>query len=209
MRALVAVPIFGAVLFNLGLATSPLGGNNSYLMKLNSLQQIVKTPTIALVESLKLAPTDKVLFVGEAETFDARFLYEYNTVFDHSIFEADCSAARPDRPAKDQPLRDAAEIRKAWQARGITHIVVNWSELLRYRTTYQYTDFVHPQRFADLVQAGLLAPIALPPEQSSVPWAQVAAEKQGEAHRWAPELRRVSPSGEPQLRVFEIYRVVP
>jgi hypothetical protein len=209
VRALVAIPIFGTVLFNLGLATSPLGGNNSYLMKLESLQQVTKTPTIALVESLKLGPSDKVLFVGEAETFDARFPYEYNTVFDHSIFETDCSAAQPDRPAKDQPLRDAVDVRQAWQARGITHIVVNWSELLRYRTTYQYTDFVHPQRFADLVKAGLLAPIALPPEQATIPWANVAAEKQGEALRWAPELRRVSPSGEPQLRVFEIYRVVP
>lgn len=209
VRALVAIPIFSTVLFNLGLATSPLGGNNSYLMKLESLQQIVKTPTIALVESLKLQPTDKVLFVGEAETFDARFAYEYNTVFDHSIFETDCSAAQPDHPAKSQPLRDAAEIRNTWQARGITHVVVNWSELLRYRTTYQYTDFVHPHRFADLVKAGLLAPISLPPEQSTVPWDKVAAEKQGEVLRWAPELRRVSPSGEPQLRVFDIYRVVP
>lgn len=209
VRALVAIPIFSTVLFNLGLATSPLGGNNSYLMKLESLQQVVKTPTIALVESLRLQPTDKVLFVGEAETFDARFPYEYNTVFDHSIFETDCSAALSDRPAKDQPLRAAAEIRQAWQARGITHIVVNWSELLRYRTTYQYTDFVHPQRFADLVKAGLLAPITLTPEQSTVPWDKVAAEKQGEVLRWAPELRRVSPSGESQLRVFEIYRVVP
>jgi hypothetical protein len=209
VRALVAIPIFGAALFNLGLATSFLGGNNSYLMKLELLQQLVKTPAIALVESLHLSPADKVLFVGEAETFDAAFPYEYNTVFDHSIFEDDCSSALPDVPAQDQPLRPAAEIRQTWQARGITHIVVNWSEILRYRTTYKYTDFVHPRRFAELVEAGVLTPVAVPSERSFVPWENVASEKQREALQWAPELKRLLPGGDSMLRAFEVYRVVP
>lgn len=209
VRALVAVPIFGAVLFNLGLATSPLGGNNSYLMNLESLRQIVKTPAIALVESLHLSPVDKVLFVGEAETFDAAFRYEYNTVFDHSILEDDCSAALPDVPSLEQKLRSPAEIRQAWQARGVTHVVVNWSEILRYRTTYKYTDFVHPQRFTDLVGAGVLAPVPVPPERSLVPWENVASEKQREALQWAPVLRRPLPGGDSMLSAFEVYRVVP
>ena len=33
---------------------------------------------------------------------------------------------------------------------GITHVAVNWQELLRYRTTYGYTDFVTPGRFRTL-----------------------------------------------------------
>ena len=113
LRGVIALPIFGVVLFNLALATSPLGGNNSYLMDMESLRQLTKTPCIAFVESLSLAPTDKVLLVGEAEMFDAAFPYEYNTVFDHSIFERDCSAAQPNIAAKDQPLRPKQEIGRA------------------------------------------------------------------------------------------------
>ena len=178
-------------------------------MKLELLQQLVKTPAIALVESLHLSPVDKVLFVGDAETFDASFSYEYNTVFDHSIFEVDCSSSLPDVPAQDQLLRSAAEIRQTWQARGITHIVVNWSEILRYRTTYKYTDFVNPRRFTELVETGVLTPVAVPPERSFVPWENVASEKQREALQWAPELKRLLPGGDSMLRAFEVYRVVP
>lgn len=209
VRGLVAVPIFGAVLFNLGLATSPIGGNNSYLMSEQSQRQIVTTPAITLVDSLRLGPTAKVLFVGEAETFDATFPYEYNTVFDQSIFESDCSAGLSSIAARDQPLRSPAEIRAAWKARGITHLVVNWSEILRYRTTYKYTDFVHPQRFQELVQSGVLSPVAIPLEHTSAPWENVASEKQREAENWAPELKVSVPGGGAALRVFEVYRVVP
>ena len=204
LRGMIAVPVFAVVLFNLALATSPLGGNNSYLMELKSLRKLTRTPCIAFVESLQLAPTDKVLFVGEAEMFDAAFPYEYNTVFDHSIFEADCSAALPNTLTGVQPLRPAQEILDHWHARGITHVVVNWSEILRYRTTYTYTDFVHPSRFQSLVNAGVLvrddrAQLGL--------FEGLASEKQAEVLRWAPELQRPAPQGSAALVLFEVYRV--
>ena len=204
LRGVIALPVFAVVLFNLALATSPLGGNNSYLMEMASLRKLTKTPCIAFVESLQLAPTDKVLFVGEAEMFDAAFSYEYNTVFDHSIFEADCSTVLPTSLAGVPPLRPAPEILDRWRARGITHIVINWSEILRYRTTYTYTNFVHPSRFQALVDAGVLvrddrAQLGL--------FEGLASEKQAEILRWAPELQRPGPQGQAAVVLFEVYRV--
>ena len=204
LRGVIVVPVFAVVMFNLALATSPLGGNNSYLMEMQSLRDLTKTPCIALVESLHLAPTDKVLFVGEAEMFDATFPFEYNTVFDHSIFEADCSAGQPSPLAADQPLRPAKEILDRWHARGITHIVVNWSEILRYRTTYRYTDFVHPSRFEALVKAGVLESGGRP-EMALL--SEMAPEKQAEVLRWAPKLLKSGPSDERAVILFEVYCV--
>ena len=206
LRGVIALPVLAVVLFNLGLATSPLGGNNSYLMEMKELRELTRTPSIALVDSLALAPNDKVLFVGEAEMFDAAFRYEYNTVFDHSIFEADCSSDLPNTPAADQPLRPAKEILDRWHSRGITHIVVNWSEILRYRTTYTYTDFVHPSRFKALVDAGVL--VRDPRAQRGL-FEDLAAEKRHEILRWAPELQASAPQGQSTALLFEVYRVVP
>lgn len=206
MRSVVALPVLGMVLFNLALATSVIGGKNSYLMEFEAFHQRYKTQCVAYVESLKLAPTDKVLFVGEAELFDAMFPYEYNTVFDHSIFEQDCSAAQPGVPAAGQLLRPAKEILAAWHARGITHVVVNWREVLRYRTTYGYTDFVHPSRFKALVEAGVLIH---DPRFHSVPLEELAPERRSEISRWAPELEYSSSTNTPMVRIYETYRVAP
>lgn len=206
MRSLVALPVMGMVLFNLTLATSGIGGYNAYLLEMNLARKSVKTQCIAYVESLNLAPADKVLFVGEAELFDAKFPYEYNTVFDHSIFERDCSTAQPGVPAAEQPLRPAKEILDAWHARGITHVVVNWSEILRYRTTYGYTDFVHPSRFKALADAGVLIPDS---RFHTARREDLSPEKQSEIARWAPELEDNSSPGSPLVRLYETYRVAP
>ena len=89
-------------------------------------------------------------------------------------------------------------------ARGITHIVVNWSEILRYRTTYQYTDFVHPSRFQSLVDAGVLV---RDPRQQLALLEFLAPEKQAEILRWAPELQQPSLQSQATLVLFEVYRV--
>ena len=97
-----------------------------------------------------------VLCVGEAQVFDARFRTVYNTVFDYSIFEQLCAEETPGVPAGELPLRDTAEIRRRFREAGITHVFVNWQEIMRYRNTYGYTDFVTPARFAELQQRGIL-----------------------------------------------------
>ena len=206
IRSPIALSVLGMVLFNLALATSGLGGNNAYLMEFAAFHQKFKTRCVEYVDSLNLAPNSKVLFVGEAELFDAKFPYEYNTVFDHSIFERDCSADQPGVAAAEQPLRPAQEILDAWRARGITHVVVNWREILRYRTTYGYTNFVHPSRFKALVDAGVLIPDSRfqPIELDKLP-----PERQDEIARWAPELQYTLPPNPPMVKLYETYRVAP
>ena len=96
------------------------------------------------------------------------------------------------------------EIRDSWHARGITHVVVNWSEVLRYRTTYQYTDFVHPALFQSLVDSGVLV---RDPRQHLIQLESLAPEKQAEILRWAPELQQPAIQGQEAVVLFEVYRV--
>ena len=60
--------------------------------------------------------------------------------------------------AGTEELRPAAEIHRKLRDEGITHIYVNWAEIIRYRTTYGYTDFVTPEKFRTLQNARILGP---------------------------------------------------
>jgi hypothetical protein len=145
-----------AILFNFGFDTMPLvSGNALYLADLKTVEKIVATPNLAVLNE-QLPAGSKVLLVGEAEIFDARFPVIYNTVFDQNIFE-EWTAERQgvDRP-ETWPLRPAAGIRRTFAEHGVTHVFVNWREILRYRTTYGYTAFVTPARFESLRNAGVL-----------------------------------------------------
>jgi hypothetical protein len=98
-----------------------------------------------------------VLCVGEAQVFDAEFPLVYNTVFDNSIFQDWTADDQPNVAAADLPLRDAATIRTKLRDEGITQVLVNWQEIVRYRMTYGYTDYVAPKRFDELEKRGVLA----------------------------------------------------
>lgn len=103
-------------------------------------------------------PADaKVLMVGEAEVFDVEFDVVYNTVFDENIFEQWVSDPADTAVPRQRGLDSADEIRARLHAHGITHVYVNWSEILRYRLTYGFTEFVHPDRFHRLVQMQILS----------------------------------------------------
>ena len=147
-------------LFNLGFVMTPLCGYNDYLLDLNRARLFAARITAPEVQYLneRLPAGSRVLCVGEAQVFDAEFPLIYNTVFDRSIFEQWCaSPIRGVSPAK-WPLLDRAAIRKTLQTQGITHLFVNWREILRYRTTYGYTEFVSPDRFEELQRMGLIGP---------------------------------------------------
>ncbi len=150
--------ISACVLFNLGFITLPNCGLNAYLSDITALTKGVQAtaPGIAWLNE-HLPPGSKVLMVGEAQVFDARFPLVYNTVFDVSIFEKWCSAQLPNTEPGQQPLRTIAEIRQKLADEGITHIFVNWGEIFRYRESgYGYTDFVTAKRFEQLQRAGVL-----------------------------------------------------
>lgn len=150
-------------------------------------------------------PADfKVLCVGEAALFHARFPYIYNTVFDRSLFEQWC-AERSE--SGDFRLRPAEQIREILKQHGVTHILVNWAEVLRYREpgSYGYTNFAHPKWFAELQAAGILdPPLPLPDEISFRP---VNNEKQRRLIvDWAVSLG-VSVADRPGIRAIQLFPV--
>jgi len=215
-RGLLGVAVVAGTVFNLGFVSTGLVGYNAGLTKLSAASDLasrITGPEIAwLNEAIatgRLPADTKVLCVGEAELFHARFPYVYNTVFDSVIFEQWCGVAGT-MPADEHSLKSAAEIRQILNDHGITHIYVNWGEILRYRQPYSYgySDFVHPQRLADLVTKGvLMPPLRLPQGLGQ----QIINEPESDAvtlaRQWAPELIGTCSGGE-CLTTGEFYPVV-
>ena len=146
------------VLFNLGFITTINCGLNTWLGDLAEVRdksEFTSEP-VAYLNRVRLPTDAKVLFVGEAQIFDARVPLVYNTVFDISIFEQWCSANEPGVPVADQKMKSTDEIRERLKSEGITHILVNWQEILRYRTTYGISEFLAPWRFEHLQREGIL-----------------------------------------------------
>jgi hypothetical protein len=165
-------------------------GYNDYLRDLDEAGHVAATVTAPEVLYLNehLPAGAKVLSVGDAEMFVARFPVVYNTVFDRSIFE-EWFAAKSGETTGSAGLRDAAEIRETLAVAGITHVYVNWLEVLRYRSpgNYGYTDFVTPARFAELQHLGILGPAWSIPE-ASMDLDRVDALWQPELETWGKSL---------------------
>lgn len=195
-----------AVLFNLAFITTPLCGYNQYLSDLGAARRDTQTESMRLLNQ-SLPPESKVLCVGEAQVFDARFRVVYNTVFDDSIVQQWCAEPERGVPATELSLKPAAEIRRTFQKHGITHVFVNWEEILRYRTTYGYTDFVTPKRFADLQRRGVLeGPRLLTYPETFPPVQDLSATEQAELRSWAPEVV-VNVQGTERMIPLQLFRV--
>lgn len=124
--------------------TAPTGWTTP-LEELRTRYARIATPLLVELEGT-LPAGSKVLLVGQAAVFHARFPLLYNTVFDREIIE---ELARGRTP------------RETWEAlrgSGITHVYVEWPEIARYRSpgNYGYTDFTTPEFFEGLAEAGAL-----------------------------------------------------
>ena len=141
-----------AIVFNLAVATSDLSGNSAYLADLNAVHASVETPALAALG--RVLPADaNVLLVGEAEIFDARFSYRYNTVFDRNLIE---QWVYRDPNAESPVLQSADEIRAIFADQGVTQVFINWNEIARYRGTYGFSPNVTPELFQELERLGVL-----------------------------------------------------
>ena len=200
-RRTCGVFVVTSVLFNLGFVTTPLCGFNGYLMDFDHArtQSEGAAAGISYLNQLsdagKLPPDATVLCVGEAQVFDARMRVIYNTVFDQPIFR-DWLTERPagDVPDRDWPLRSIEEVRRKFESEGVTHVLVNWEELLRYRMTYRYSDFVSPPRFDWLREQGLLSsPVELEWRRfdSLRTHERREFDEQREVEEWAPALKKL------------------
>ena len=197
-----------SVLFNLAFIATPYCGLNTWLADYKDVEDIAQSTaaTIQAVNQLDLPPEAKVLCVGEAQVFDARFPVIYNTVFDISIFEQWCSANEPGIDPADQPMKPADQIRQKLIDEGVTHVLVNWSEILRYRMTYKYAEFVTPRRIRDLMSQGILTPAPTPTRPRVLQ--TYREDEQQELKRWAPELM-ATVGGETFVQTSELYFVTP
>ena len=154
--------IVASILYNADIMLR-LGGFNAGRLDLLAARDIATPSRIKWLnegmESGRLPSNMKVLCVGEAELFHARFPYLYNTVFDRCLLEELCR----DPNSTDSKLRTVDEIRQEFRRLGVTHIDVNWAEIGRYRApgSYGYTDFIQPELFLELQRLGLLGPSLL------------------------------------------------
>lgn len=205
-----SIGILFAFLFNLGIATSGLSGYNAYLSDLNYARKFAVSmtgPEIMQLNQMNLGPKEVVLSVGDAELFYAEFPVVYSTVFDHEVFKQWTSKPEPDVPDKLLVMKSAQEIREKLRAEHIAYIYVNWAEVLRYRPSYGFTDYVTPNRFTQLVKEGVLKqPL---PNRSSYRRLDSFSKRDLEALLdWAPELI-VEIDGERYFITAQIFPVAP
>jgi hypothetical protein len=195
------------VLFNLGFITTVNCGLNTWLGDLAEVRdnsEFTSEP-VAYLNRMRLPTDAKVLFVGEAQVFDVRVPLVYNTVFDISIFEQWCSASEPGVPAAEQKMKSAEEIRERFRSEGITHILVNWQEIIRYRTTYGMTEFLAPWRFEHLQREGILHRNATS-LSGDRPMDSFRDEERKLIEEWAPDLV-VRYKGEPAFLTSQLFLV--
>lgn len=209
-----------SVMFNLGFVTTPLCGFNAYLSDLDQARLGAESTAEGihylnqLADAGKLPRDATVLCVGEAQVFDARSRVIYHTVFDQPILR-DWLAERPadDTPDRDWPMRPIEDVRRKFESEGVTHVLVNWQEILRYRMTYGYSDFVTPQRFEWLRERGLLGN----PQEFSMGLRDFESlkthefrqqDEQREVAEWAPELKRFF-QGRPVFVTWQLFTVQP
>jgi len=158
-RSFIGIIIVAVTIFNIRFCELPaLVGLHAGLMDLDAARQLTIRSDIQLLNK-SLPNNVKVLMVGDAEVFDATFPLVYNTVFDDCIFEEWTSdPADEQRPVRERRMLPDAPLRGRLQAEGITHVLVHWGEILRYRLpgSYGYTEYVQPSRFNRLVERKIL-----------------------------------------------------
>lgn len=203
-KAFLAASITVATLFNLQFCRLPLVGFHSRLMPLAEAEQQVIRGDFQMLNE-RLPENAKVLMVGEAEVFDARFDLVYNTVFDDSIFEqlAGVRSGSPSEPDFPQ-LRAVSEIKQSLREEQITHVLVNWNEILRYRLpgSYGYTPWLQPRRFEELQKLGILRNET---RLSWRKWDDMSDQEQQVVESWEGfELLRPSPGTFSTIMLYEV-----
>ncbi len=142
----VAVILIGNWIYTL----TPMTGLNEWTHPLAILWKSVpnRLDSESLQVDQSLSASDKVLLVGEAAVFYWDHPILYNTVFNQERIEQIASG------------RTSDQIRAKLKELGVTHLLVNWNEIRRYRQpgNYGFTDFVTQALFDGLVRDGLLMP---------------------------------------------------
>ncbi|MBM4076821.1 MAG: hypothetical protein FJ267_14425 [Planctomycetes bacterium] len=199
--------VMANILFNASVMKH-LGGFNAGRTDLVAARDLVKSPSQRWIDheiSSSNLPNDaRFLCVGEAALFFAQFPYVYNTVFDQSLFEEWCMTR--DESGNFEP-RDSESIREALKQHNITHILVNWSEILRYREpgSYGYTNAAHPDQFARLQQLGILGPPLPLPDNISL--SRLSDSRELQIREWKSDSLLVKSGKDPAFIAIQIFPV--
>ncbi len=104
------------------------------------------SPTIAWCNQNLPAGESKLLLIGEAKAFDFEMPIVFSTCFNRSPAEVWLKG----RPVDEQ--------RKNLQDAKITHVMINWSEIARYRSpgNYGFSDWPTHRELEQLVADGVL-----------------------------------------------------
>ncbi len=203
-RAFVGFIIAAVTAFNVHFCGLALVGFHVGLMDLDAARQIpIRSDNKFLNQTIPASA--KVLMVGDAEVFDCTFSLVYSTVFDDCLFEEwTTNPADAELPVKQRRMLPPDEIRSALKSRGITHVVVHWGEILRYRLpgSYGFTEYIQPARFDALVNQGVLqAPRVL----LARPWKTVSESDRRTVESWEGYQSLIV--GDESLSVVQLFTV--
>lgn len=203
-RSFLLLIIAAVTLFNVRFCGLALVGYHVGLMDLEAArQQTIRSDIRFLNASLPV--NAKILMVGEAEVFDATFPLVYNTVFDDCLFETWTELPEDrQRPAAERRMLPPELILEKLHGDNITHILVNWGAVLRYRTTYGYTEYVTPARFQQLLEQHVLSSRRILLQQ---PWESFSDTEEAMVKSWQGYQQIVSDDA--IFSVVELYEVSP
>lgn len=147
-------------------------GDNRFFVSLSALRHDAGddsqpgriAPAIAWVNLHLSDQPARLLLIGEAKAFDFRVPIVYATCFDRN-------------PGEQWLADQAAEQQLSnLQQAGITHVLVNWSELARYRSPGNYGFSEWPQRadIQQLIDSGVLETMNIPLDSTRVEVLRVA-----------------------------------
>lgn len=183
-RTLLMAAVGVGCVFNYAFCRLDVIGFHVGLSNLNAASERVIRDDLRYLNAA-LPVKSRVLMIGEAEVFDCRFDTIYNTVFDESIFQSWTCAVDDvlagTKRSGDLPMKPVSEIHARLIAEGITHVYVNWLEILRYRLTYGYTPYVIPERIRALVDGRVLLPGNI---LASGAWESLSEQQQKEIRSW-------------------------
>jgi hypothetical protein len=132
--------------WNLFVCTTVGGGYPHFFVSLNLLREDSSRVGPWVTYLNRHPEVGSVLLVGEAAVFDYQVPVLYNTCFDRCWLETLASG------------RDPEEFRMLLRQGGVTHLLVHWSEISRYRSpgNYGFCEFVSPELFERWEKAGIL-----------------------------------------------------
>jgi len=175
-QTLATVLVLAGLMYGVVVNSSPAIGDNRFFVSLEALradggdgERVGRlSRSIAWCNANLSFTESKLLLVGEARAFDFRMPIVYSTCFDVSPAEKWLRGVG----SEGDDLRDGLQNRDTRAnllGAGITHVLVNWSELARYRSpgNYGFSDWPTRDDLARLVEAGWLRRVSWPIESET------------------------------------------